>query len=150
MRMSKSKAKATEPADDTELGEVFTKELDCAVEDNERESYKERVLDIVGELLDVEAQKAAKMSEFNKELKDLARTGMERRDVECAERYDYRRGAVETIRLDTKEVIDERAMTADERKTKMPVGDEDEDDMPPSNVTRFPPGSSVPDAQPEA
>jgi hypothetical protein len=50
--------------------------------------------------------------------------------VKCQEVFDYRLGSVRIIRLDTKEVVDERPMSARERQPELPLanrgGDSDE------------------------
>ena len=93
-----------------------------------------------------ELQEAAKASTAEwKGKTDAARLGMtklarsireghELIEVDCEERYDDRRGLVNLVRLDTEELVDERAQTAAERQQVIPEtqqadpDDEDPDD----------------------
>lgn len=43
-------------------------------------------------------------------------TGLEHRDVDCEETWNYENGKVETVRKDTGEMVDDRAMSALERQ----------------------------------
>jgi hypothetical protein len=47
-------------------------------------------------------------------------TGQEYREVQCREELDHTHLVVHTIRLDTGEVIETRAMTLDERQVTLP------------------------------
>lgn len=70
----------------------------------------------------------------NKQIKDLTtalskntqeiRQGWELRQVKCQMAYDYQRATVVTLRIDTGEVVDERAMNQDERQTTFYVEDD--------------------------
>lgn len=140
-----------EPEEPIERGETFTKELLVDITDEDKDGRKNRLADVVLELAEIDAKKAEAMSGFNKELKDkrkemnalaaAIRTGQEKKELDCFERFDFRRNVVETRRSDTEEVIDERAMTMDERQERLP-GTEGEDE--PSSVTRIPPGVAAP------
>lgn len=46
-------------------------------------------------------------------------SGVERRDVPCEKRPNYQQGCWEVVRLDTKEVIDTEAMSAEDRQVGM-------------------------------
>lgn len=52
-------------------------------------------------------------------LSHVVDTGIEHREVECIERQDRERLIVEVIRCDTQEVVQTRAMTANERQLVM-------------------------------
>ena len=52
------------------------------------------------------------------------RQGWELRQVKCQMTYDYPRATVVTVRIDSGEVVDERAMNQDERQTTFYVEDD--------------------------
>lgn len=52
------------------------------------------------------------------------RQGWELRQVKCQMTYDYSRATVVTVRIDSGEVVDERAMNQDERQTTFYVEDD--------------------------
>lgn len=73
------------------------------------------------------AQKHAKaqIAELESEMRRLSAEIRDRaafRPVDCEVRFDYRRGVVETFRMDTRKVIDARAMTGSERQTAINYG----------------------------
>lgn len=94
--------------------------------DEEIAERKNKLVKAESELQKVTADKAEAMASFNATLKDrraeirscvaAIQTGSEEREVEVFDRHDKRRNTVETVRADTKEVIHERAMTAEERQ----------------------------------
>ena len=57
-------------------------------------------------------------------------TGIEYRDVECKDVQVFARNQVDTVRLDTGEIVRSRVMQPNERQTAMEVGpgDEEQDD----------------------
>lgn len=58
------------------------------------------------------------------ELAEQVRTGVEQRDVECQEVVRFARNLVETVRVDTGEVVSARAMRPEERQEAIDFGDE--------------------------
>lgn len=60
--------------------------------------------------------KIESLIEANRELARVRREGYEYRDVPCEERRNDRVGCMDTVRLDTGETIDSRALTATERQ----------------------------------
>ena len=66
---------------------------------------------IKGEIAELEARTSKDANLFN--------TGYEMREIECEEEKDYRLGVVRLTRLDTFEMIRERAMRADERQPRL-------------------------------
>lgn len=50
------------------------------------------------------------------EVRNVIKSGFERRDVECVQRFNYDKLTVEDLRSDTKEVVATRAMTQKERQ----------------------------------
>lgn len=55
------------------------------------------------------------------DLAQRADEGIENRPVECEEQKDYRVGEVRVVRLDTKETLEVRPMTSDERQPTLPL-----------------------------
>lgn len=78
---------------------------------------------------EVEEHKKSVSSECGRELKELrseiedlqraVRTGTERQDVQIETRRNEERRTVETVRLDTAEIVDTRPMTIEERQGKL-------------------------------
>lgn len=112
--------------------------------DEEIAERKNKLVKAESELQKVTADKAEAMASFNATLKDrrneirscvaAIQTGSEKREVEVYERHDKRRNIVETVRADTKAVIHERAMTAEERQCGLfdgaPGGAEEPEEKP--------------------
>lgn len=83
----------------------------------------------VGELEAVEAEKKDAMAGFKDRIdalgtriKDAAHkinTGQEQRLIDCEVRKDFARNVVETFRLDTYGLVEERAMTVEERQIEL-------------------------------
>jgi hypothetical protein len=93
------------------------------------EELKEKLLAHVAierEIDDVKARKARAMNEFTKELREknevratlmqVIATEKEKRTVEVYHERDDRRGMMRTLRFDNHELIDERALTMEERE----------------------------------
>ena len=102
-----------------------TKELlRCDLTPEEIKDYGDRLARKCSEIDEIEDQKKAIMSDLksridsaNTEKSSLARkiqNKYEFRDVPCEIRKDYGLKLVQSVRLDTGEVINERTMTADE------------------------------------
>jgi hypothetical protein len=88
---------------------------DLAKENASRDEAEERKKEI-------DAQLKAEIESHSTKALSLARkinNGYEYRDVKCEIIHDYREGTVTTTRLDTKENVEHRVMTAEERQTKM-------------------------------
>jgi hypothetical protein len=100
----------------------------------------------VGELEGVEAEKKDAMAGFkdrmealSTRIKDAAHkinSGQEQRLIDCEVRKDFARNVVETFRLDTYGLVEERAMTVEERQqelefqaAKAPAAGKDEPSM---------------------
>lgn len=69
--------------------------------------------------------KRKRLREIRKREKELAsaiEAGVELASVPCEERMIFSTNTVEVVRLDTKEVVERRPMTADERQTSIDVG----------------------------
>ena len=91
------------------------------------------------EILKLKEEKRATSAEYRVRLKPLEQlsdslsktihvTKTEDRSVRCEERANFKQGKVEVVRLDTKEVIETRALTAAERQTKLVDDDTAEED----------------------
>lgn len=128
----------TPPASQTVPRETFMHMMEDSLSDEETLAKKDRLVDVDRKILEVEAEKAAAVSEFNKELKELRKervtlldvigTGKVKREVECYEDRDDRRGHMLVRRLDTDEVVDERPLSASERDGDAPA-DERQGDL---------------------
>jgi hypothetical protein len=100
----------------------------------ERQRYNE---------LEMAAKNAAKkakddLAEIDAEIDRLAgivRAKAEPRPVRCKTARDFERGVVETMRLDTGEIVDSRVMTEQERQVRMwPGEDFEEHNLPMSSA----------------
>jgi hypothetical protein len=100
------------------------RDLLCTIPSDRRETVVGEHLEACQQLAELELAKtsfaaahAAKVKDLKAKeahLRDLARTGKELRPVECRRNLDPNRRCVEIIRLDTYQVVDERAMTEEE------------------------------------
>lgn len=59
-------------------------------------------------------------------LAELVSTGSEKREIECIVQADYGTGKAYTIRVDTGEIIDERALKADEKQMGLGIAEADD------------------------
>lgn len=79
--------------------------------------------------MEAQAKQAAsqwkdRISGLDARISDLAEKadgGVEARVVDCEEMFDYRRGEVRVVRLDTNEQLETRPMTSDERQPSLPA-----------------------------
>lgn len=72
------------------------------------------------------------MGESINKLSQAVKTKKEIRKVECRQTIDERTCVVRTYRIDTNEMVDERALTDDERQRWLPGTEPDGEDAPPS------------------
>ena len=103
--------------------------LVCDLNDTEVQNYSNELARLVTEQAEIEAEKKEVMSDFaakiNKAIADcrvLSRkvsTRKEERQTECDYEYDYVRGTVYTIRIDTGVTISSRKLTDDERQERL-------------------------------
>jgi hypothetical protein len=106
------------------MTERFVKELEIPLTAEERAERGEMLASTILELfqLDVKAKESAgqfsaakkKLEKKRYELATAVDTGRERRPVPCEERANERLFRVETVRLDTEEIVDVRAMSDEE------------------------------------
>jgi hypothetical protein len=110
---------------------VTTKRLRYFYTEEELRKIAEQMAEKAQEIDEKEADKKAITSEL-KAAVDVAtnehrllagkyRAKSEYREVECEVLSDHKKGIVTTTRLDTGEVIDERAMTTGERQRELPL-----------------------------
>jgi hypothetical protein len=110
--------------------EHFNRSLRCELSEGEVNERAKRITRLLSQKAQrQEAAKAAtahlkaEIKEFDAEIGKLAREVDDSacyRDVPCERRFIYRTGKVEEIRLDSKEMIYERAMDGEERQLELP------------------------------
>lgn len=115
---------------DTKPPKVFLRTIEHDITDEENSLKKNDLVALELKIDSVKLDKQSRNSDFNAELKQLnnqraallgtIQTGREKREIECYEVPDERRGIMAILRADTKEVIDERALTLEERQGKFP------------------------------
>ena len=106
-----------------------TEYLKCILTDDEFREYSSTLARKYSDIQELESQKKAITSDFasrinsaTEETSRLARiiqNKCEYRNVDCEILYNYDKGIVTVIRLDTGEEVKSRAMTSDERQKKM-------------------------------
>jgi hypothetical protein len=106
------------------------------------------------DLASVAAQFKSEIKKFEGEIASLAEkvnSGWEMRNIPCREVKDFSVGAVLVFRDDTQELIEERAMTAEERQPELPLK-EKEPEPPATDLgeDRAVPGQPDLSSQPEA
>lgn len=114
---------------------TFFKTVEVSVGEAESNLHKDRLVAVDRSIISTEAEKATAVSKFNDELKqkrkerikllDAISNGREQRDIECYQVADERLGTMFTRRVDTDQVIDERALTLEERQGKFPFKEGD-------------------------
>lgn len=114
-------------------GPIFQR-LPCALSEAEKALRADELAREVKRHGEIELAKKAAAEAHAKELKESdrrigelaeqVRTGVEPREVECQEVVRFARNLVETIRLDTGEVVSSRAMRPEERQEAIDFGDE--------------------------
>jgi hypothetical protein len=116
---------------DNAENKTILRNLKCKLTQVEIDERRESVLKKLDEKdrIDFERKRVAdgfksKIGVIDEEISDLRSTlkrGYEDRNVECDEERDYALGKVFIRRLDTFEIVEERAMTVDERQPKLPL-----------------------------
>lgn len=94
------------------------------------------------ELDAIKAQYGSKSKALEAEIANVSErlnSGWEMKSVECEEQRDFRVGSVLIVRVDTREIIEERAMTFEERQGELPFKEKEPE-----------PGPTVAEAQGEA
>jgi hypothetical protein len=133
------------PAEKSSKKRKFSQELPCRLspaeyEKNAEELGKEMLARDLAEEAIKAAAKKAKDELTSREVsierrRKIAETHCEQRMIECESTADFGTNRMLIIRLDTEEIVDERAMTIDERaglaQTEMPVLDGEDGDRDP-------------------
>lgn len=106
------------------MSKTETRSLPVVLTEVEVHDRSQELARTVDEINDVEAEKkdvvkdfAKRLGEKRKRMNELANaitSGTEKRDIECSERVDERRHAIEIIRHDTLEVVETRPMTGEQ------------------------------------
>lgn len=107
----------------------YQKVLPCALTRDEHHKRGIQLAETIEKIGDVERQKKRVADEFKSQIEDLereatrlsgiVRSWKEERTVEVEERIDFARNTVAVVRMDTTEVIKERALTLDERQLSL-------------------------------
>lgn len=110
---------------DIEGRESFNFAIDVTLTEDEINARLNRNAEIDRKILDIMADKAAANQGFNADLKMLrkeqvtllesAKAGKAKLEVSCYQERDDRRGMMLTRRNDNGDIVDERALTAEER-----------------------------------
>jgi hypothetical protein len=111
------------------LERVLTRSLKCVLTADELAEKAREIDTNFGEMAEVEAEldslarkvKSAKsrleaLTDDNREIARTRRDGYEYRDVDCEERRDDASLEMHTVRLDTGEILESRALRSDERQ----------------------------------
>lgn len=116
--------------DATKKPQIFLHTVEVDVSDEETTARTLRLVEVDRKINETEADKASRVSDFNGELKQLRKernklldaitNRKEKRDVECYEQPDERRNIVFIVRASDGKVLDERAMTLEDRQTPLP------------------------------
>lgn len=120
----------TEPRDTTppppDAADIYQESVEVELTDEDKAARRIELESIDREIIRLEEQKKADNKVINGEIKvQKARkdgilaaldSGTEKRMVDCYEHFDERLGKVEVRRVDTDEVVTERAMTTQERE----------------------------------
>jgi hypothetical protein len=109
--------------------QTYVRTLPCHLTDDELLQRADQLSRKLAEVEQLQEQKAASASDFkariekaDEEVSSLARmvrTKEQERPVECLSRKDFARNMVVETRADTGEVVDERAMSPEERQEAM-------------------------------
>jgi septal ring factor EnvC (AmiA/AmiB activator) len=107
------------------------RELSVVVDGDELTKRNDELARLVEERDTIETEMAAYQSPKRKRLREIrkeqTRIAAEIRTrkglalVNCEERFDWSTNTVRVVRLDTNEVVEERAATANERQTAFPI-----------------------------
>ena len=111
---------------DTVKKHKTSKLLPCVLTDVELQLAGKNLASTVRDIVKVKDRKSTANAGFKKEMEELQQqqrefselvnTGIEERQVDCEEVFDYDKNMVRTARIDTGEQLSEREMTAAERE----------------------------------
>lgn len=110
--------------------------LPVPLTDNEKIFYGQRLARLHQEYIDIEHKKKTEADRFKDELESvdgrsshlasIIREGSERREVECQWRYLFETNSKELVRMDSGEIVETLAITADERQLMLQMDQEKE------------------------
>lgn len=122
----------------TEPPETFMQVVEVDLTPNEQDALKDKLVDCDKRMIAVEGEKAVAMSGFNQTLKNLRKerislldsiaSGVGRREIACYEEREDATGRMLIKRVDNNEIVDERALTLEERDHIGLVENDDDDD----------------------
>lgn len=108
--------------------------LVCELTPEEVKDYSSELARVTSEQERLEDEKRSVTSGYTDkinrcvlDMRTLARkisTGQEMREVDCAWKFDFKTATAKLSRSDTGEVVETRAMTAEELQEKLPMGKE--------------------------
>lgn len=111
-------------------GKPYKKDVPCGLSDDAKKGKLERIAEALGDKKEVKAamklatsEHRTRINELDKEmevLREQVATGKELRSVSVVERKDYRKNLVEILRVDTRDVVETREMTTEERQETFP------------------------------
>jgi hypothetical protein len=117
-------------AAESQAPNTFYKTVEVEITDEENTVRMKDHLEIEFKIDAAKAERAAKMAEYGKDLKDLRqrrseiittiRTKKEKREIACYQQEDFRTNRMLIRRADTGEMIDERPLTLEERQESLP------------------------------
>lgn len=140
------------------MGETFERIMMVNLTPEEKEALNDELRDWCTQEEEKTAEKAQAMSEFNGDLRDIRKskravlnalnTGTREVAVKCREYIHVETNTIQIKRLDTGDVIDERAMTAEERQQELfALEGGKPDPVDPSKVTNLAEAKARRDAQ---
>lgn len=116
----------------------FTERLPCVLTNEERIKVAIRMADArqrfdawnaeTKQIMTDRKSRSKKLEAIAKEYEDATRTGRVQRDVMCEERVSFQQNRKWRVRLDTNELVDEQALSVEERQASLPLGERDDDE----------------------
>lgn len=113
----------------------FVEKLPCELTRDEKLMKADQMAECLKMRAEVELEAQTVAGTFKRRLKELdrdigdraeeVRSGVEYRPVECAMRDRFRDNQVDTVRLDTGEIVRSRPMTITERQGSLSLSDDD-------------------------
>lgn len=132
-RKKSQEPKESTPKDSDVRVELCEEQLKCQLTDDELDKIADRSAHLTGEIESKRAEMKAAQSSQASEIKSLEsqlsslagkrRDRCEYRMIECQRVFDYRSNEVRVVRLDTNEVVRQRAMIGSEREMELRLSD---------------------------
>jgi hypothetical protein len=114
----------------------FVEKLPCELTRDEKLQKADQMAEHLKTRAEVELEASSVAGTFKRRIKELdraigdraeeIRSGVEYRPVECAMRDRFRDNQVDTVRLDTGEIVRSRPMTIQERQGSLSLSDDGE------------------------